>query len=262
MAITRLSKRSQWESRWSNSKLSKIEFDPAHHSFSEIDNKLSKYIPANDSDKSFLEVGAFPGTYLWYFYKYFNYFPFGVEYVKSCAERSQNFLDDSDVPAKVIHADFFDLEKEKYTDGGAGWDVVASFGFVEHFDDTENVVNRHLQLAKSGGYVVISIPNHAGINGWIMKLFDKEKWKQHNCMGLEKLNEAIQNLEVKQILFMGCLGKIGFWNAGVYPVLRKKFGPFYPFIKAPFWILEILGRLIIPNNRLTSPDILAIIKKK
>jgi len=139
MEVTRLSKKDQWESRWSGAIKNKLAFDPEQPLFRETHRILHKYLPQANHEK-FLEVGAYPGKYLWYFYNYFGYEPWGVEYVESCAHQAKEMLDSEKVPAHIIVDDFFNLSAGQYIEGG-GWDLVASFGFVEHFDEPEVAVS-------------------------------------------------------------------------------------------------------------------------
>ena len=255
----RLSEKSQWEERWSKTKKNGLAFDPEQPMFRETHKILNKYLPKQKSGK-FLEVGAYPGKYLWYFYKYFGYEPWGVEYVESCARQAREMLDKEDIPAKIINGDFFNLKTKDYIDG-TGWDLVVSFGFVEHFDNPEVAIAKHLEVTQTGGVVVVSVPNHAGWNGSIMRFVDKEKWKQHNCMSLHDLVEAFNRAGGNKIIFSGYSGHIGFWNAGVYPKLKSILGLFYLFARLPLWVLEKFGYSLVPNNTYTSPEMIIIAQK-
>ena len=259
MEVTRLSKKEQWESRWSRANKSKLAFDPEQPLFRETHRILHNYLPQTDNGK-FLEVGAYPGKYLWYFHKYFGYEPWGVEYVESCAHQAQEMLDSAKIPAHIIVEDFFNLDSDQYIEG-KGWDLVASFGFVEHFDEPEAAVSKHLEVTRPGGMVVVSVPNHAGWNGKIMRYIDKDKWKQHNCMSLNDLVEAFNKAGHNKILFSGHAGHIGFWNACVYENAKEIMGKLYPLLRAPLWSIEKLGQWVVPNNKYSSPEILVIAKK-
>lgn len=259
MEITRLSKKEQWESSWSKSNKSELAFDPEKPFFRETHRILQEYLPSKKNGK-FLEVGAYPGKYLWYFHKYHGYEPWGVEYVESCALQAQEMLDHAKIPAHMIVDDFFNLHADKYV-GDGGWDLVSSFGFVEHFDEPEIAISKHLEVARPGGLVMVSIPNHAGWNGNIMRYADSDKWGQHNHMSLNDLLKAFSKAGNSKILFSGHAGHIGFWNTCVYENAKVKMGKLYPLLRAPLWLIENLGRWIVPNNKYSSPEIIVIAKK-
>jgi len=259
MKLTRLSQKEQWESRWSNVRKQRLAFDPKQPLFRETHKLLQNYLPC-DSGRRFLEVGAYPGKYLWYFHRYYGYEPWGIEYVESCAEKAKELLRNENVPANIIAKDFFDFSHSDYGDEH-GWDVVASFGFVEHFDQPEIAVSRHLEVARPDGYVVVSVPNHAGWNGNIMKVVDKNKWSQHNRMNLPDLVRAFEVTGGNQVLFAGHVGHLGFWNTCLYETAKSKLGALYPLVRAPLSIAEHLGSKIVPNNGLTSPELVVIAQK-
>jgi SAM-dependent methyltransferase len=255
----RLSHRSQWESRWSQDRKRTLSFDISKPIFRETHQILSHYLPPNTAG-TFLEVGAYPGKYLWYFHNYYGYAPWGVEYVESCAREAQQMLTAANVPGRIIIDDFFNLKKESWGHP-QGWDLVASFGFVEHFKKPIAVVAKHLEMTRPGGFVVVAVPNHFGWNGRILRHVDKDKWRQHNGMSLGNLTEAFKLAGYNTILFAGFTGHIGFWNTGLYRRMKDSLGQFYFLARFPFWLIERLGQHIIPNNPLSSPEILVIARK-
>ena len=260
--LTRLSDERRWEARWNKPKKNpNIKFDPTQPMFYETHKVIRQYIAKEKGGgATFLEVGAYPGTFLWYFYSYYGLEPWGVEYVESCAVKAEEFLKNAGVPSRIIHSDFFDLNASEYVSDG-GWDVVASFGFVEHFDQPEIALEKHLEVLKNDGFVIISVPNHAGWNGIMMRVLDKAKWEEHNKMSLQDMKRAFIKAGNNEILFAAYVGHIGFWNAGLYPKIKEKAGRFYPILRFPFWLIERVGGWIICNNRITSPNILVIARK-
>lgn len=255
----RLSTKQQWEERRSKQDKTSLSFDPLQPIFRERHELFKRYIPVV-REGTMLEVGAYPGTYLRYFYEYFGYEPWGVEYVESCATKAAQLLKAEGVPGVILNRDFFELEPSE-APTNEGWDLTVSFGFVEHFDDSKDAIAKHIDVTRSGGLVVISIPNHAGFQGWIMKKIDREKWEQHNKMSLEDLEDAVQRAGGGAILFSGYVGRIGFWAAGLYELVRARYSNLYPLVRAPLWLIEKIGQWVVPNNRWTSPDAVVILRK-
>lgn len=259
MKVTRLSKKGQWESHWSKTNTSMLAFDPEQPRFREIHRVLQKHLPQT-RDGDFLEVGAYPGKYLWYFHKFFGYKPWGVEYVETCAQQAQEMLDSENIPGQMIVEDIFNLNADEHIEKG-GWNLVASLGFVEHFDEPEVAIAKHLEVTLPGGLVMISVPNHAGWNGNILHYVDSEKWRTHNCMSLDNMLAAFKNAGSNEIIFSGHVGHIGFWNTGLYRKLKEIMGRLYPLARAPLWLIEGLGQWLVPNNKYSSPTILVIARK-
>lgn len=66
-----------------------------------------------------------------------------------------------DIPCEFKKEDILKLKKEHHSK----YDLVISFGLCEHFKEKERelVLESHLKACKSGGLVVISVPNYYGI---------------------------------------------------------------------------------------------------
>lgn len=255
----RLTTKKQWENRWANHSTQIINLDPKTPIFRQRHKLFKKFIP-KVKDQTMIEVGAYPGTFLNYFYQYFGYKPWGVEYVEKCAKQATELLNKASIPGTIICEDFINLSPNKYV-GSLGWDLTVSFGFVEHFSEPAEIIHKHMEITRPGGLIIISIPNHVGINGWILRKLDYETWKQHNQMSLNDLTNIVKSTADSNILYSGYVGHIGFWSSNLYSFLLIKFGKAYPAIRTPLWLLERIGQWLVPNNRWTSPDSLVIFRK-
>lgn len=176
-----------WDSYWSN-----YQFDKAP-------NKVvfHKLIDRLCQGKSFIEIGGFPGIFASYLFNkgikdvtvldfYMN-----TDIVRKIEQKNQIPED----TIKCIHSDFFKLTSiRKY-------DVVFSCGFVEHFQNTEDVINRHINLMSDDGQLLILIPNFLGLNGAIQSKFDKDNLDAHNLnsMKLDILKGIMQKSGLKDI---------------------------------------------------------------
>lgn len=132
-----------------------------------------------------LEVGSAPGEHLLLFHQKFGYSPYGIEYTEAGAEANRRLFAQHDIDvAQVICADVFSpMVAERY----AGYfDVVSSFGFVEHFTDVRPVIQCHLELLKEGGWLVVQIPRLSGFNYWLAWLFNRETLPMHNLHIMER----------------------------------------------------------------------------
>jgi SAM-dependent methyltransferase len=155
----------------------------------------------------------------------------------------------------VIHADIF-----SYAPGDRRWDVVGSFGLVEHFDDPAQVIRRHLELLVPGGYLVLAIPNHAGINGQILDRVDRHKSSLHNHMSYEDLERSVRSAGSVEILEGGYFGHFGFWNTGIYGKLNAIHRGLYLGARLALSPLERLGALL-PDTKRFSPNSALIARK-
>ncbi|MEP7198296.1 MAG: class I SAM-dependent methyltransferase [Chloroflexota bacterium] len=143
-----------------------------------------RYMPARRGAKV-LEIGSAPGQHLINLSSTFGLDPYGVEYSSGGAQLNREVFAAAGIdPAQVFETDFFAAEfQTQYRDA---FDVVVSRGFIEHFDDVEDVIRKHLNLLKPGGRLFVMIPNLRGLNYFLSWLFHKEVLAIHNLKIMDK----------------------------------------------------------------------------
>jgi cyclopropane fatty-acyl-phospholipid synthase-like methyltransferase len=144
--MKQLTKKQLWQNR--HSKISRNFHDYKYHSH-EI---LIQYLPKNPN-LSIIEIGCNPGRNLIYFAKTFGYKVCGIDNSDVIKNVKTTLQTHGINNFELIYEDFFSYNsKIKY-------DIVFSSGFVEHFTDTSLVFQRHLDLLKDNGILIISLPN-------------------------------------------------------------------------------------------------------
>jgi 2-polyprenyl-3-methyl-5-hydroxy-6-metoxy-1,4-benzoquinol methylase len=157
---------------------------------------FTKYIPKEiEGKKSFIEIGGFPGTFSVYFHQQFGLditiLDFYIDKPTISLVEKVNHIPTGTI--KYIEADFFNFKPEQK------YDVVASFGFIEHFQDTKDVINRHIELLSDNGVLFITIPNFRGLNGFINKIFNPKSYNAHNLnsMRIDFLREIMKETKLQ-----------------------------------------------------------------
>jgi 2-polyprenyl-3-methyl-5-hydroxy-6-metoxy-1,4-benzoquinol methylase len=169
-----------------------------------------------------LEIGSAPGDHVVQFSRAYGCTPYGVEYSSVGVELNREVFRQNNVdPDNVIFADFF---SEDFIAGNREkFDVVISNGFIEHFDDVKSVIDRHVQLVKPGGYLIIGIPNLRGANYFLTSLFDEGAIPRHNLTIMRKAAycELFDRKDLNR-LFCDYYGTFTFYlyTAGQSPVRR------------------------------------------
>lgn len=141
--------------------------------FSDIFKKYMKDMKI----KSCLEIGSLPGRFLTYLSNFFNCPAEGVDYIPGSKKITEETLKKSGVDNfKIYEEDFFTWNPRKK------YDLVSSFGFVEHFEGRTNddVIQKHINLLNKEGYLVLEVPNLRGIRYIKNLLFDRKILKKHN----------------------------------------------------------------------------------
>ncbi|MDR0972944.1 MAG: class I SAM-dependent methyltransferase [Prevotellaceae bacterium] len=182
-----LANKETWKNYWMNANYAKAPKHPIYE----------QYIPKVSPNGRFIEIGGFPGTHACYFYKHVcrnvTLLDFYVDsdIIHSVEERNQ-------IPVGTIHtieADFLKFStSEKY-------DIVFSYGFIEHFKNIEDIIKRHCDLLTEQGTLLIVLPNLLGINGLIQYLCDRETWLIHNTKTMNRrlLRQIAAELGLKDI---------------------------------------------------------------
>lgn len=124
----------------------------------------------------YLEIGCAPGKLLAWVAAARGAKCCGLDYSETGVANCRALFAALGLDIELHHADFFDHDL-----GEECFDVVASFGFIEHFDDPAPVVAQHLELVKPGGTLLIAIPNYGrGVYGRLQAWCDPENLSLHN----------------------------------------------------------------------------------
>lgn len=188
-----------WDNYWQNCKLpstidKRFSFDRC------LATALQQNL--NCTNGRVLEIGCAPGKWLAFMAKTFGLDPAGIEYsMAGMLATKRNFMLLSLNADEIINADFFELApRDEY-------DVVMSFGFIEHFDNPEDVVARHLKWVKPGGKLVLGVPNFNGVYKPLQRILKNEILDKHNLtiMNLQWFKSLANkfNMEAEHVGFLG-----------------------------------------------------------
>jgi SAM-dependent methyltransferase len=173
---------------------------------------LPKYLP-HDKGLKVIEIGSAPGETLVRLKDSFGFIPYGVEYSESGVELNRKtFLAHNIDPFNVIHADFFSSKFQE--DYKSCFNIVLSVGFIEHFDNVKDVIDKHINLLANGGTLIVIIPNLRGINYLLGYLFHKEIMPIHNLTIMRK--KEFSELFDSQLLDTSLCGYYGTFDFGLF----------------------------------------------
>jgi len=183
-----LTDRDFWKEYWKNYKYEKI---PTKVPF-------KKFLPKLKNADSFIEIGGFPGAFSAYFYtkgcKKVSLLDFYID--ENIVRRFEKV---NNIPENTIHcieSDFFTFKTDKK------YDIAFSYGFIEHFNDTKDVIQRHAELLADNGRLLIILPNFRGFNGFVQYVFDRENFYAHNLNSMKPalLKSIACDLNLKNIV--------------------------------------------------------------
>ncbi len=250
---SRLTTEDSWSDIWGNASIEHVpSLNITKGLGRDLDRMVGRYIKAG-THQTCLEIGCYPGRFLRYFGERFHLETSGLEYVEWCATRCEELLSKVNCRCTVHHGDLFSWQTNNQ------WDVVSSFGLIEHFEDTRDVIENHARLLAPGGVLVITFPRHDGIYGNIMGAIAPDRLAMHNRMGLQRAVEAVEAVDGLRLAEARLLGRVGFGASRLREWLRSRGRMTRTGLGISIRAIESAGRFL-PNSRLLSPHagILAI----
>jgi 2-polyprenyl-3-methyl-5-hydroxy-6-metoxy-1,4-benzoquinol methylase len=191
--------RSEWEGRIH-------AIDPAALGVEPFGEILLRHLPVRPGWEA-IELGAIPGRFLRFMHQAFGYRVTALDYARDWTAFDEVMRRGGSADAVKLERDILQFETDRT------WDVVASFGLIEHFRDTADIVRRHTRLVRPGGYLVLSVPNFTRLQFAYHWLVDRPNLAQHNtrAMDRQRLEHWVRG-EGFQLIHSGHIGRMEFWH--------------------------------------------------
>lgn len=190
---------------------------------------IEKYIP--EGIGTCFEIGCFPARYLTVLGD-LGYQLNGIDTYSKVNKLLFWLKQEKYKIGKIQQADFNTFTtKEKFN-------VVCSFGFIEHFVNWEELLIKHALFTKKNGYLIITTPNFRGLVQQILhRFFDSDNYNKHYIPSMNPYawSRTVKKMGFK-IIFCGYFGKFNFWydqkkRNSVEKQLLKKINLLTPILK-------------------------------
>lgn len=204
----------------------------------------------------FLEIGCSPGHVAAFIASRIRFQMEGVDFSSEAFQFLQNLQAVGVADARLHGCDVREYNPESL------YSVVASFGLVEHFDDSMQILFQHHRLVANGGLCVVVIPNFRKVQWLYHRLFDYEDLKHHNlsCMTLTTFEDFAYQYQY-EILYLGYTGRMRFWNSSYRGSTLARFvyrASTKSIRTASYWA----GRWLPEDHEFLSPWIVFVGRKK
>ena len=232
-----------------------------------ITMKYIKPVLQSANYTSFFEVGCGSSGWLPYFAKKYNYKVSGLDYSEVGCKLARKNLELLNIDyGEILCRDFFQPDPTS----GKTYDVVFSYGVIEHFSDPVKVAGIFKSFTAPGGIMITLIPNFMGTTAILTKRFMKNIYDIHNIITPQVLAE-FHTKNGMEIIKNGYAGIYSFavvpWIRSTHPLFKE--GSFSRkvllfLIKATDKVLGTLFRILpfdIPS-KMFSPYIICIAKNK
>ncbi|MBT9150518.1 MAG: Ubiquinone biosynthesis O-methyltransferase [candidate division WS2 bacterium] len=219
-------------------------------------------------DRRCLEIGCATARYLEYFFHRFGLEIYGVDYSEAGCKLAEELLRRTGAKGEIMCLDIFDPSFQEQFD--QYFDIVCSFGFIEHFTDPLPIIDVHRKLLRRGGRMFITIPNFCSTSYYrkARRLSGREKelLATHNVeiMEISKLKNLVREFEDLEILKLDYVGPIYIADGLIGNLLSnlriKLFR--YPLLLLLHILSIIIGYLtFVYSSPWSSPTIVLIVRK-
>jgi SAM-dependent methyltransferase len=256
--------RSYWDHVWEGQAIppaltpgEKTRYNAADQAFHDLFARL--FDRTDQSGKQLLEVGAARSAWLPYFALRYGFNIAGIDYSELGCAQARAILERDGIDGRVVLSDFFAPPDDML----AAFDVVISFGVVEHFDETAACVEALARFLRPGGLMITVVPNLRGVGGFLQKRLCRAIYDVHVRLDRQSLRAAHERagLSVRTSRYF-VSGGFTTMNMSCWSESR-----FYETISRlpvaltmPFLLLESIN-VRIRANRLTSPYLICLAQK-
>lgn len=258
-----------WNGVWGDDSLPK-PIDPSNPSLrSFVYRRFHQFFAALFSKRdtrnmSLLEIGCARSAWLPYFHKQFGASVSGLDYSERGCEQERHLLALAGVAGEVVCSDLFDAP----TAFRQRFDVVVTFGVVEHFEDTARCIAALSEYLKPGGIVITEVPNMGGMIGTLQKALNRPVYDIHVLLTPDTLREAHLKAGLtptRSEYFLstnfGVINLNGLDGALAITQLKKITLLALRAASMAAWLLEDLG-LPFPTSALLSPYVICVAEKR
>ncbi len=220
---------------------------------------FEKYLP-KCQDWTVLEVGACPGTHLLAMSLSRGYRPVALDYLSDVHRLPEKFREYGIDDLEVIEANFLTFGTDRK------FNVVMSFGFLEHFENPSKILTKHWDLVAPGGFLFVGVPIFGPLQMMLRRFVltpEKLAWtlSAHNqkIMDLKVLRDLCETMpDCSTVVFASHVREMEMW-----------FSPRYSYVRAGrVWFLylwkicALLPKWLHISCKLFSPYALVIVRRQ
>ncbi|HVU99202.1 MAG TPA: class I SAM-dependent methyltransferase [Puia sp.] len=209
----KLSSQLYWDQVLEKAQLPRVNTPASYHysvtmSYVDAEIRRKKY-------STFFEVGCGSSGWLPYFAHTYGLTVSGIDYSEVGCRLAEENLRILNIPHdEIICKDLF----EKNCTGGRTYDIVFSYGVIEHFDHPEDIIRIFSSFLNPGGLMITLVPNLNGLMGRMSRRYIPDIYKIHKVMTREQLRQFHEVNSLKTLK----AGYAGTFTLAVMPLVHSK----------------------------------------
>jgi 2-polyprenyl-3-methyl-5-hydroxy-6-metoxy-1,4-benzoquinol methylase len=141
------------------------------------------------------------------------------------------------------------------------YDLLFSFGFLEHFGDPCAILERWKKILKPGGMIVSVIPNLFSVNGRLLRKYDPEFWDQHYTYNTQDMDRFHTGAGLEPISKARFFGRYDIHMLIPWGKIAQAMNDMIVFKAVKYFVYYAVGyplKLVPAGSRTISPVILGV----
>lgn len=212
-SLATLSEKEYWDEVLTKAELPRLNSEK-NYSYRVTMNYIHDILKGSEG-KSFLEIGCGSSGWLPYFHNTYKLKISGLDYSKVGCDVAKENLKMQHIPFSEIYCKDF---LEENFDLPQKFDFIFSYGVVEHFNDTTEIIAIFKKLLKPGGTLITLVPNLNGFNGFITKKFMPDIYALHKVI----TNKQLKSYHTDNKLQLKKSNYVGTFSVAVFPFANSK----------------------------------------
>lgn len=258
----KLSEKTYWDSVLEKANLPRLNTNKNFNfkiTMNFLDNILNQY-----KGKSLIEIGCGSSGWLPYFANTYNFQISGLDYSEvGCKLAIENLKMQNIHYEDIFCKDLFEFG----CTNGKKFDVVFSYGVIEHFNDPKKLIQIFYNMLNPGGIIISLVPNLVGLNGILTKYSMKSIYDMHITITKDQLIkyhqlDGLLNIKTNYVGPM-CLSVLPLDKSKHWLINRANifFNIFYRIASKSIRIFYSLNPQNV-SSRFFSPYVIGVYKKK
>lgn len=196
-----------WETMKSYQPISMDDASVLNHMNQQFDALFAQFLgPITRSGGDLIEIGCARSEWLPYFARRFGLRIHGLDYSDIGCRQAKEALRLAAVDGEIRQGDLF----MPPADWEGRFDIVISWGLIEHFHDTAGALRAVARFAKPGGLVLTIIPNMHGTVGLLQRLLNRPVFDVHVQISADRLRANVEAAGL-EVLYNDWFGVSNYW---------------------------------------------------